>query len=102
MPCDDVVIVDSFSSPFCVVFLPPEGVVGLVHEHAVLKEHDIQEPPVEEEQGKHEEELPVGPGEGRDERCDNEQVEQRALRLCVEHFCFACTCDRILIIIKNN
>ena len=41
MPCDDVVIVESFSSPFCVVFLPPEGVVGLVHEHAVLKEHDI-------------------------------------------------------------
>ena len=49
------------SSPLGVVVFSPEFVVGLVHEHAVLKEHDVADPPDEDDQGDHEEELPVGP-----------------------------------------
>ena len=49
------------ASPFGVVLLSPEGIVRLVHEHAVLKEHHVHEPPEEEEHGKDGEVLPVRP-----------------------------------------
>ena len=49
------------SSPLSVVVLSPEFVVGLVHEHAILKEHDVQDPPEAEQEWQNEEELPVGP-----------------------------------------
>ena len=67
-------------SPLGVVVFPPEGIVGFVHEHAVLEEHGVHEPPEEEKQGKHEEELPVGPGDDGDEHRHQEQVEECALR----------------------
>ena len=82
---DRYVVMVQVRSPLSVIFFSPEGVVRLVHEHAVLEEHDIHEPPEEEEHGKHEEELPVGPGEGRDEGCDDEEVEERTLRPSVPH-----------------
>ena len=66
-------------SPLSVVLLPPEFVVGLIHEHAVLEEHDVEDPPEEEDQGEDEEELPVGEGENCDQARDHKQVKQGSL-----------------------
>ena len=66
-------------SPLSVVFLSPELVAGFVHEHAVFKEENIEEPGDEEDQREDEEELPVGPGNDRDEHCDEEEIKERAL-----------------------
>ena len=73
------------SSPLSIVVLSPEFVVGLVHEHAILKEHDVQDPPEAEQEWQHEEELPVSPGEDCDADCDQEEVEECSLRRCVPH-----------------
>ena len=77
-------------SPLGVVLLSPEGIVRFVHEHAVLEEHDIHEPPEEEEHRQHKEELPVCPRKGSDEARDHEQIEEGSLRLCVKHVFVAC------------
>ena len=87
---DRYVVMVQVRSPLSVIFFSPEGVVRLVHEHAVLEEHDIHEPPEEEEHRQHKEELPVCPREGSDEARDDEQIEEGALRLRVEHVFVAC------------
>ena len=47
-----VMMADIFadSSPLSIVVLSPEFVVWLVHEHAILKEHDVQDPPEAEQE----------------------------------------------------
>ena len=72
-------------SPFGIVLLSPELVAGFIHEHAVLEEHNVDEPGEEEDHWDDEEELPVGPGQDCDEDADEEEVKQRALRWCVPH-----------------
>ena len=73
------------SSPFSVVVLPPELIVRLIHEHAVLEEHDIEDPPHAEDEWQDEEELPVGPRHHRHEDHDEEEVEECSLRWGVPH-----------------
>ena len=84
--CVKLVGQDDGCSPLSVVLLSPEFVVGLIHEHAVLEEHDVHEPPEEEDEWDREEKLPVGPREHCDEDAYQEEVEQGALRWCVPHF----------------
>ena len=48
-------------SPLSVVLFAPECIVGFVHEHAVLEEHGVHQPPEEEQHWDHHEELPVRP-----------------------------------------
>ena len=73
-------------SPLGVVLFAPECIVGFVHEHAVLEEHGVHQPPEEEQQWEYEEELPVRPRDDGDESGNQEEVEERALRAIVEHF----------------
>ncbi len=68
-----------YRSPLSIVVLSPEFVVWLVHEHSVLHEHDIHDPEHEDTQWKHEEELPVRPGEYCDKDCDQEEIEKCSL-----------------------
>ena len=83
-----ICFVDASSSPFGVVVFSPEFILWLVHEHAVFEEHDVQDPPESEDEGKDEEELPVGPGQDGDEDRENEEVEQGSLRWGVPHCLF--------------
>ena len=83
------------SSPFSVIVLSPKLVVWLVHEHAILEEHDIEDPPHAEDERQNKEELPVGPREHSNEDRDQEQVEECSLRWCVPHL-------MILYLLTNN
>ena len=75
-------------SPFDIVVFSPEFIVGLVHEHSVFEEHDIKDPPDEDDKGKDEKEFPVGPGHDSDENCHQEQVKERPLRWSVPHIVY--------------
>ena len=66
-------------SPFDIVVFSPEFIVGLVHEHSVFEEHDIKDPPDEDDKGKDEKEFPVGPGHDCDEDGDEQEIEQGSL-----------------------
>ena len=76
----------SIRSPLSVVILSPEFVIGFIHEHAVLEEHDVHNPPETDHEREDEEELPVGPGYDGNENRDEEEIKECPLRRCVPHF----------------
>ena len=63
------------SSPLGVVVFPPELIVRLIHKHAIFEEHDVEDPPDEDDKREDEEEFPVGPRHHSDEDCDEQQIE---------------------------
>ena len=63
------------SSPLSIVVLSPELIVRFIHEHAIFEEHNVEDPPDEDDEWKDEEKFPIGPGHHSNEDCDEKEIE---------------------------
>ena len=73
-------------SEVILIGLLPVVVVGFVHEHVSGEEHDVDQPPEEDREGKDEPVFPVLASEDSDRDRDHEQVEQHFVTELVVHF----------------